>query len=262
MAAAAKRLARDYAAWVNTGADARRLILTIWICYALLYGQFALALAGALPLWSMALTAPVWVVRWMLATHELLHLRSEYQLDPVVRLQPLLLTPFSLGYKEFLSDHRGHHRHMATPADPEYYQLRGSKLCGFLNAMSAPEQSFLRWLGREKLDRELWLGAAVRCGLFAALAWVSGWRFLWYWIPVRIAFGLSYFAFFYALHRRGTEYGVYALSLPPWGARLFRLLFGREALLATCHHDAHHRQPRVSAYHLPEVTLLERSAPQ
>ena len=251
--AAAKPATREYAAWFNTRAEARRLILTIWICYALLYGQFALALAGVLPLWSMVLTAPVWVVRWMLATHELLHLRSEYQLDPFLRLQPLLLTPFSLGYKEFLSYHRGHHRHMATPEDPEYYQLRGSKLCGLLNAMSAPEQSFLRWVVREKIDTELWLGATLRCILFGALIWASGWHFLWYWIPVRIAFGLSYFAFFYTLHRRGAEYGVYPLVLPSWGARLFGVLFGREALLATCHHDAHHRQPRVSAFRLPDI---------
>jgi fatty acid desaturase len=257
MPAAIKRAARAYAGWFNTGGDARRLIATIWICYLLLYGQFALALAGLLPLWSMAVTAPIWIVRWLLATHELLHLRSEYQLDPILRLQPLLLTPFSLGYKEFLSYHRGHHRHMATPADPEFYQLRGNKLCGLLNAMSAPEQSFLRWLRREKIDRELVLGTTLRCGLFFALLWFSGWNFLWYWIPVRVAFGLSYFAFFYVLHRRGEEYGVYALDLPAWGARLFGFLFGREALLATCHHDAHHHQPRVSAYRLPEMTALQ-----
>ena len=74
---------------------------------------------------------------------------------------------------------------------------------------------------------------------------------------MRLAFGLSYFKFFYALHRRGAEHGVYRVPLPPWGARVFSVLFGREALLATTYHDLHHRYPRVSAYRLPEIAAAE-----
>ena len=76
-------------------------------------------------------------------------------------------------------------------------------------------------------------------------------KLLWYWLLVRLAYGLAYFSFFYCLHRRGVEYGVYPIKLAPWQQTLFGLLFGQDALLGTCHHDAHHQQPRVSAYHLP-----------
>ena len=78
---------------------------------------------------------------------------------------------------------------------------------------------------------------------------------------MRAAFGASYFAFFYALHRRGAEYGVYRVTLPAWGARLFVVLFGREALLATTYHDIHHDHPRISAVHLPELVRF-RDLPQ
>ena len=119
---------RDYTAWFNHDQDARRYTLITLVCYALLYGQFAFGLAGAIPLWTMCLTAPVLVVRWMFAQHELFHLRTAREVDPLTRLLPLMLTPLSLGYKEYLNIHYGHHRHMATQDDPEYFQLRGSRL--------------------------------------------------------------------------------------------------------------------------------------
>jgi len=244
---------RAWESYYNSAADARRLTWTPLLCYVLLYAHFALCLLAWLPIWTFGLSAPILVVRWLLATHELMHLRSAREVDAITRLMPLLLTPLSLGYREFLDIHRGHHRHMATPDDPEYFQIRGSKLQGLLNAMSAPEQAFFRWLRRQGADAELIIGALLRCGLFALLLVLSGWYFLWYWIPVRLAFGSSYFAFFYALHRRGAAYGVYRITLPAWAERLFTLLFGREALLATLYHDIHHAQPRISAFRLPEV---------
>lgn len=245
--------ARAWQAYFNGDSDARRLTLTPILCLSLLYGHFTAGVLGWVPLWTFCLSAPILVVRWMLATHELMHIRSAGEVDWVTRLMPLLLTPLSLGYREQLEMHRGHHRYMATPQDPEYYQLHGNKLQGLAGALTAPEQAFFRWLGREGMDAELVLGATVRAALFALLAYAAGTAFWWYWIPVRLAFGASYFAFFYALHRRGKEHGVYRVMLPVWFAKLFALLFGREALLATTFHDIHHAQPRISAFHLPTV---------
>lgn len=247
--------------YFGSDADARRLTWTPLVCYVLLYGHFALAAMGWVAWWTLCCSAPLLMVRWLLATHELMHLRGAREVDLITRLMPMLLTPLSLGYREFLDIHRGHHRFMATPQDPEYFQLRGGKLQGLLNAMTAPEQAFLRWLARKGVDAELVLGALLRCALFGLLILLSGWKFLWYWIPLRAAFGASYFAFFYALHRRGDEYGVYRVTLPAWGGRLFALLFGREALLATTYHDIHHAHPLVSAVHLPEVAHA-RDLPQ
>lgn len=245
--------ATEYAELFNTEADARRLTRHALLYYLLLYGHFAGVLATALPGWTLALSAPILIGRWMIATHELFHLRDERAVDPVTRLMPIMLTPLLLGYKEFLIIHRGHHTHSATPDDPEYFQLRGSPLAGFLNALSAPEQSYFRWLAHHGADAELLIGSGIRLGLFCGLAWLAGPMFLWYWLPVRIAFGLAYFAFFYCLHRDHGAFGVYARPLPAGLAWLFGTLLGREAMMATCHHDAHHRHPRVSAFHLDKI---------
>lgn len=261
MEVVSRRIVRLWGQFYGGDDDARRLIRTALTCYGLLYGHVALASMELLAGWTLCLSTPILMVRWLLATHELMHLRGEREVDLVTRLMPMILTPFSLGYREFLDIHRGHHRFMATPQDPEYYQLHGGKLQGLLNAMTAPEQAFLRWLPRKNVDTELVLGALLRCALFGLLVMFAGWAFLWYWVPVRLAFGASYFAFFYALHRRGSEYGVYRVLLPVWGARLFALLFGREALLATTYHDIHHAHPRISALHLPEVARA-RDLPQ
>lgn len=249
--------ALDYRKYFNTDADARRLRLTGLGCYGLLYGHVILCLATPLPAWTLLLSSPLLVVRWMIATHELFHLQDHRQVDLVTRLMPLMLTPMSLGYKEFLDIHHGHHRHMATPEDPEYFQIRGRPLVGFINALTAPEQAFFRWLRRRPKDAELITGTLVRGLIFAVLIGVAGSVFLWYWLPTRMAFGLAYFVFFYCEHRRGDVFDVYPLRLASWQDRLFVLLFGSEAMLATCHHDIHHRHPRVSAFQLPVVERIE-----
>ena len=237
----------------GTDADARRLTLQSLLYNGLIYVHFGIILAGILTPWTMLLSAPILVVRWMLALHELFHLRNEKEVDPLTRLLPLMLTPLSLGYREFLDIHRRHHLFMATPQDSEYYQLRGSKLAGLLNAMTAPEQAWVRWLQHKGMDFALLRDTLLRLALFAGMAGLTGWAFLWYWIPVRLAYGSSYFSFFYCLHRRGTQYGVYALPLPAWAEKLFALLFGREALLATSNHDLHHQHPRIAPLHLPQI---------
>lgn len=159
---------RPIQAWY--GADARRLTIQSLAYNALIYAHFGIALAGIVPLWTMFLSAPVLVARWMLAPHELFHLRSEREVDFVTRMTPLMLTPLSLGYREFLDIHRRHHLYMATPKDPEYYQIRGSKLSGLLNAMAGPENAYFRWLGSKGMDRTLLLGSIIRLLLFMGLA--------------------------------------------------------------------------------------------
>jgi fatty acid desaturase len=242
--------ARDVSAYFASDADARRLTRNSLLCVAAIYGNLLAAAAGIVPVWTLAVIVPLLVPRWMIAIHELFHLRSEREVDPVTRFQPLLFTPVSLGYRENLANHRTHHRFMGVIGDAELYQLRGSRLSGLLNAMTAPEQMWFRWVGEHGIDRRLAVETALRCLLFVGLVAGTGTVFLWYWIPARIAFGTSYFVFFYWLHRRGEEMGVYPLVLPRGLARVLTALYGYDVVEATLHHDVHHVQPRIGSEHL------------
>jgi fatty acid desaturase len=242
--------ARDFTPYFASDRDARRLTRNSLACIALIYVDLLAAAAGIVPVWTLAILVPLLVPRWMIAIHELFHLRSEREVDPVTRFQLLLFTPLSLGYRENLVNHRTHHRFMGVTGDAELYQLRGSRLSGFINAMTAPEQMWFRWVGERGIDRRLAVETTLRCLLFAGLAAGTGTAFLWYWIPARIAFGTSYFVFFYWLHRRGDDMGVYPVVLPTPLPRILTLLYGQDVVEATVHHDVHHVQPRIAAEHL------------
>lgn len=229
------------------GARYARLV----ILYTLLsYAHFGLCLADILPWWTMWLSLPVLAIRWMLALHELFHLRSADEVDRFIALMPLAVTPLFIGYREYREIHKGHHAYMATPRDPDYFHIRGTPLSGLLNAMTAPEQIFVRWVVQHPLSTPFLLGVLLRLGIFAGLIALAGWQFLWFWVPLRLAHGIGYFGFFYCLHRRGGAYGVYPLVLPPVLRIPFRVLFGRDALLATSHHDVHHAHAGIAASHL------------
>jgi hypothetical protein len=239
--------ARDLSIPFAPDSDAARLTRNSLVCVGLIYAHLAAAALGLLPDWTLALTVPLLVPRWMIAIHELFHLRSEREVDPVTRLQVLLFTPLSLGYRETLVNHRTHHRYMGTTQDAEFYQLRGSPLAGALNAFTAPEQMWFRWVAEHGIDVRLAVETTLRCGLFVLLAWTCGSAFLWYLVPARLAFGASYFTFFYALHRRGDAMGVYPLRLPGTLVRLLTAVYGVDVVEATLHHDVHHAQPRIAA---------------
>ena len=244
--------ARRFAHAYGDEADARALTRSAHLFTALAYIHLAAAAVHVIPAWTLALSIPILVPRWMIAVHELFHLRSEREVDGVMRLLPFIFTPLALGYREQLRNHRGHHLNMAVPEDPEFYQLRGSPIRGFLNAVTAPEQMWFRWRARYGIDRRLAADTTVRLALFIGLAVAGGVAFAWYLAAARLTFGVAYFTFFYALHRRAGAYGVYPLVLPGWLARASTLVFGSVVVEATLHHDVHHAQPRIAARHLPE----------
>ncbi len=225
----------------------------IYIYFCLLYSHVALAILGWLPYWSLLLSLPVLVVRWILTFHELFHVQRAREIDRLLSLFPLILSPFSLGYREYQDIHHRHHAFMVGQQDPELYLVNGNPLSGFLNALTTPEQSFFRWIAERGMDGPLLRDTLIRLGCLVGMVALTGWAFLWYWIPVRLVYGLSIFVFFYCVHRRGETYGVYPLLLPVWADRLVIFLFSREAWSALCNHDLHHQNPRVAARHLPRV---------
>jgi fatty acid desaturase len=240
----------------TTAADGARYQRTVLILTALAFGQLALATFQLIPFWVMALTMPVIVPRWMLAVHELFHVRKSEQVNFIVQLLPMVFTPFPLGYKQYQEIHAGHHRFMCSKDDPEFFQLRGGYLTGLFNASTVPEQAVIRWVTKHGVDSQLVVTMLLNATLFVACVNFAGWNFLWFWIPVRISYGLSNFAFFYALHRRGSSYGVYSVQLPKFVKQLYMLILGYDALLATCYHDLHHHNPRIAAYALDEASKM------
>ncbi len=241
----------------STETDAQQFIQQMFLCCGLMYLHLGLALTGYLPAWTLLLSTPILISRWIISIHEVFHLRKVTEVGFWTRLMPFILTPLSLGYREYQNIHQRHHRFSATAEDPEYYQIQGSKLTGLINAMTAPEQAYFRWINQNGLDGPLLQDSLIRLVLFTAIAGLGiywgGWACLWYWVPLRLAHGISYFIFFYCLHRRGPEYGVYPLHFPPLLGRLIALFLGRTLLSATCHHDIHHAHPWIAAVNLPEV---------
>lgn len=241
-----------------TDNDGKRYQRTILIITALSFGQLALAIAHIMPFWVMAFTMPILVPRWMSAIHEIFHVRKAEQVDLITRIMPMMFTPFVLSYREYQTIHDGHHKFMCTPDDPELFQLRGGYLSGFLNAMTMPEQALIRWVAKNGMSRQLTFTMAINAILFFGIVYLAGWDFLWYWIPVRVSYTVSTFAFFYMLHRRGADYGVYPVKFPAFVSWLYVIVLGKEALLSTCHHDLHHANPRIAAYSLDEANLLKK----
>lgn len=237
--------------------DGTRYQITILVITLLSFGQIALALLHIIPFWFMAFTMPVLIPRWMIAVHEISHIRQPQQVDVVTQLLPLAFTPFVLGYREYQKIHNGHHKFMCTRDDPEFFQLRGGYINGFLNAMTMPEQAPVRWIVKHGMDIKLVVTMVINAVLFFGLVYLAGWNFLWYWIPVRISNTISNFAFFYMLHRRDVDYGVYSLKLPVFVSWLFAIVVGKDAVNATCYHDVHHSDPRIACNALKEGRYVD-----
>jgi fatty acid desaturase len=229
--------------------DARRFIVEGWIYVGLIHLILALVLCGILPRWCLPLLLPVLMARLMIGRHELIHLRKETTVDWLNSLWPVLamITPLSTGYREHRRSHRLHHKFLLSDRDPDRYQIHGSKLRGFFNVFTSPEQNVVRWIADHGADAELVGPMVARACIFFALWWIAGPLFIWYWLPLRLTYGVALFLFSYVLHRRGRLYGTFAIALPPIGVRAFVLLFGRAGWLAVCNHDLHHSDARLAA---------------
>ncbi len=230
--------------------DAQRYQRTILVMTGIVFGQFALSVAGIIPFWAFLLTCPIVIPRWMLAVHELFHVKKPDELDAITRLLPMGFSPLVLGYREYREIHSGHHRFMCTEADPEWFQLKGGYFSGWLNATLMPERALILWVNTHGISKSLAWSQLIHLSLFCAMVYWAGWDFFWYWIPARLSYGLATFSFFYMLHRRGDQVGVYPVNMPLWAASVFCFLYGHEAYLATCHHDIHHKNQRIAAHAL------------
>jgi hypothetical protein len=238
--------------------DACRYVRRTLVLTLVVYAMLGAALAGWVTPW-LFIALPLVYVRLSLALHELMHVRPASRVSWFHRLAMIFDTPFGLGYREHRAIHLAHHRYAATARDPELYQIRGSHLRAFGNAMIAPERALVGWARRRGVAPALRREALARAAIFVALAAIDPAVFALYWVTLRACIGCSSFLFHHVLHSRGGALGNFALS--PAMLRVLpaaRLLFGIEPVLIIRDHRLHHDQPGVRARDLP---MLDPAAP-
>lgn len=239
--------------------DARRYVRHTLALTLAIYALLALALAGRMTPWVFPLVLPLAYVRLSLALHELMHVRAASRVSWFHRLAMLFDTPLGLGYREHRAIHLAHHRYSAGARDPELFQIRGSHLAAFGNAMIAPERAAFGWIRQHGVQPALRREALVRAVLFVLLAAIDPAVFAAYWVTLRLCVGASSFLFHHVLHSRAGALGNFRLPAPLLrGVPLARLLFGLEPVLIIRDHRIHHAHPGVRARALP---LLDVEAP-
>jgi fatty acid desaturase len=193
------------------------------------------------------------LTRWMIAFHELLHLRKAEELDLLTRLFPLPFSPLNLGYREYREIHIGHHRHTATEQDPDAFHILGGHLKAFVGAVTQHEQATLRYIKANGITRELAFMMVIRLILFMAILAAAPLAFLQFWLVIRITHIINDYVFFHLVHYRADEYATFPIPLPAIIRYPAIVLYGIDVVYATMHHDIHHAYPQVAAKHLPKV---------
>jgi len=235
----------------NSEDEITRLVWGILTYNALVYIHFGLAITGVLPLWTFCIAVPMYVARWMIGLHEALHIVKLEDTNSLIMLHLLLITPISLGYREIRDIHMRHHAYTLTENDPDIYHLRGNMLSGFILATFSPEISAYYWIRDKGVDKTLLLGMVLRLTLFCIFVGSLGWLSLWYFIPVRLAYGTCMFAISFPLHRKDGAYGTFTPNFGAWLETVMELYAGGAALNTLKYHDIHHDYPRISAQKLP-----------
>lgn len=249
----------EISAFFGMDENEKRSIARNYILFeVLVYLHFGLAIFGYVPLWTFCLAVFLYIPRWMISLHEAQHFYTPKTINPITRHNLLILTPFQLGYREMRDIHMRHHAHTAMEKDPEYYHIRGSWLSGYINVMFSPEQSVYFWIRDKGIDAELVKGMTIRLALFVAIVAAFGWQSLWYFVPVRIAYGTCLFWFSYCLHRKKGAYGTFQTIYPNAMRRIMVFLYGETLYQSISEHDIHHDYPGIAGHRLKSARPFYR----
>lgn len=220
--------------------------LAIFACFA----AFATDVINVV--WMAVLTT-VMVTRWMIAFHELMHLKKPDDLDLFTRLLPMPFAPFNLGYREYQNIHMGHHRYTATHNDPDAFHILGGFVSAFIGALTQHEQAVYRYIRANGLSRELAVMMLLRIALFLGLMLAAPQAFLVWWLVLRLSYTLNDFVFFHLVHFRTGEAGTFPLPLPAYIVYPALLIYGPDVVYATMFHNIHHLHTRITPRNLPVV---------
>jgi fatty acid desaturase len=203
--------------------------------------------------WMVAIVS-VFITRWMIAFHELFHLKKAEELDYITRLVPIPFAPINLGYREYRAIHIGHHQYTATEQDPDAFHILGGWLKAFIGAVTQHEQATFRYISTHGFSRELAVMMSIRLSLFMTLLVLFPSAFLIWWLVLRITYIINDFVFFHLVHYRSGESGTFPLPLPAFIKFPALLIYGIDVVYATMHHETHHHYSKIAAKHLPLVT--------
>lgn len=236
--------------YMVTEQDALQYSRSCMIGTGLLLGAYGLAIANLIPPLGLVAIVALVMPRWMINVHELLHIYDETQLNRFICLMgvsPVPLSVISLSYGEIRTLHFAHHAAPTTDTDPDAYHIRGSLGQAVFNAFTAPEQSAIRWITTHGLSPHLTFDLAIKLLFLAGLAWWGGMTFLWFWLSLRLIYGLGDLAFFRMVHHHRGDYGTFPLKLPQPVIALSEWVFGPTVTHTTLNHDIHHQNPYIAA---------------
>jgi fatty acid desaturase len=225
-------------------------VIAFTMCLYLVFIAFAL---GYIPFWIMLPVSSILVTRWLIAFHELLHLKKAEDLDWLTRLVPIPFSLVNLGYREYRQIHMGHHRYTAQREDPDAFHIRGGHLKALLGAITQQEQASYRFIKQYGLSRELAVMLFLRAALFLALLLVFGKVFVVWFLVLRITYIINDYIFFHFVHYRAGQAGTFSIPLTRWLIYAFIVIYGIDVVYATMHHDIHHRNARIAAKFLPHM---------
>ena len=225
--------------------------LAIYSCFAAFV--FDLINVG----WMIVLTS-IMVTRWMIAFHELMHLKKAEELDLLTRLLPIPFAPVNLGYREYQNIHMGHHRFTATPNDPDAFHILGGFLRALIGALTQHEQASYRYIRANGLSRELAVMMLVRAGIFMALLLTAPEAFLMWWLVLRLSYVINDFVFFHLVHFRSGAAGTFPIPLPFYIVYPALLIYGPDVVYATMYHDIHHQHTRIAPRYLPVIATTPK----
>jgi hypothetical protein len=146
--------------------------------------------------------------------------------------------------------HFGHHAAPATASDPDNYHIQGNFFLILLNAFTTPEQSFIRYVAANGFNLQLGIDLFIKLVALGILAWLGGEKFLWFWLCLRIVYGLGDIVFFRATHHQQGKYGTFEIKIPHILCTLGELIVGKTVIQTTINHDVHHQNPAIAARHL------------
>ncbi len=244
---------QTFSSYYAGGKDALEYQIKLILFTLAIYGCFAAYVMDWMSVWWMSAIVSVLVTRWMIALHELFHLRKPENLDLITRILPIPFAPFSLGYREYRTIHFGHHHHTASVKDPDAFHIRGGFLKAFIGAVTQQEQAIYRYISTHGLSRELAIMIFIRLTLFTAMLLVSPAAFIVWWLVLRVTYIINDFVFFHLVHYRAGLTGTFPIPLPSIIRYPALLIYGIDVVYATMHHDIHHKHTMIAAKYLPVV---------